>query len=67
MNRKSTPVITQAEISAALASFLNHGGVIEQLPAQSVRVTGMVGGEKYEAYESLNDLPTLAAPGERLA
>jgi hypothetical protein len=67
MTRKGKPTITQEEISVALARFLKHGGVIEKLPAQEFHAVGTVGGEKYEAYESLADLPTLASPSDRVA
>ena len=67
MTRKSNPAITQVEISSALARFLKQGGVIEKLPAQNFRPIGTVGGEKYEAYESLNDLPAIAGAREQLS
>ena len=67
MKRKGTEEITQQEVSAALARFLKQGGMIQQLPAQNFRASGLVGGDKYQAYESLNDLPTLAGTTEQVA
>jgi hypothetical protein len=66
MHRKGTEMITQAEVSAALKRFLSHGGIIKQLPAQNFRPSGLVGGDKYQAFESLNDLPALPDTPERL-
>lgn len=66
MSRKGKQEITQADVSSALAQFLNQGGVIKQLPAQEFRVAGTVGADKYEAYETLNDLPALADQSEPL-
>jgi len=67
MKRKAKQEITQQEVSAALARFLKQGGMIKQLPAQRFQCVGTVGGEKYQAYESLTDLPVIAEPTERVA
>ncbi|HEX9841702.1 MAG TPA: hypothetical protein VGC20_03085 [bacterium] len=67
MKRKGKQEITQQEVSAALARFLKQGGMIKQLPDQNFRPSGPVGGDKYQAYESLNDLPTLAGATEQVA
>lgn len=65
MRRKAKRQITQVEISTALALFLRRGGMIKQLPAQRFQPAGMVGGEKYQAYEELSDLPALAGSTEQ--
>jgi hypothetical protein len=67
MKRKSKQEITQQDVSAALATFLKHGGMIRQLPAQRFQSAGTVGGEKYQAYESITDLPVIAEVTERVA
>jgi hypothetical protein len=67
MTRKATQAITQEEVSLALTRFLKEGGMIRKLPAQNFRVSGMVGGEKYQAFETLNDLPNLAGVTEQVA
>jgi hypothetical protein len=67
MKRKGTQEITQQDVSAALARFLKQGGIIRQLPAQRFQMVGTVGGEKYQAYESLTDLPVIAEATERVA
>lgn len=67
MKRKANPGITQQEISAALARFLQQGGMIKKLPAQNFRTSGTIGGEKYQAYESLSDLPAVTGSNERVA
>lgn len=67
MKHKGKQEVTQQEISAALAQFLKKGGMIQQLPAQNFRPAGQVGGEKYEAFETLSDLPTLAGAPEQMA
>ena len=67
MKRKATQEITQHDVSAALARFLKDGGIIKKLPAQRFHVVGTVGAEKYDAYESLADLPAIAEPSERVA
>ncbi len=63
---KQQPV-TQDQVSAALARFLNEGGMIQRLPDQQHRETGSVGAEKYDAYESLADLSRLTMSGEQSA
>lgn len=67
MSHKANPSITQEEVSAALAQYLQRGGIIEKLPAQEFRANGTVGGDKYAAYESLTDLPSMVEAGERPA
>lgn len=67
MTRKAHPTITQNEVSSALAQFLQKGGVIKKLPAQQFHVSETVGGDKYDAYESLTDLPAMVEGGERPA
>jgi hypothetical protein len=57
--------ITQQDISAALAQFLGHGGMIQRLPAQNFQPAGTVGGEKYQAFETFSDLTRLAGNSEQ--
>jgi len=67
MKRKSPVAVTQEEVSAALARFIGKGGVIQKLPAQNFRASGTVGGDKYQAYETLSDVPVLTGTAERVA
>lgn len=67
MKRKGTQAITQQDVSAALARFLKQGGIIKKLPAQRFQCAGTVGGDKYQAYESLTDLPVIAEATDRVA
>lgn len=55
MKGKANRRVTQEEISAAIARFRKQGGIIAKLPEQKAR--GKLVGEKYEAYESLSNLP----------
>ena len=67
MKRKASQAISQQDVSAALARFLNQGGIIRKLPDQNFRASGTVGGDKYQAFETLSDLPSLAGAGEHNA
>jgi hypothetical protein len=67
MKRRETQAVTQEEVSAALARFLKQGGMIQKLPDQNFHATERVGGEKYDAYERLADLPSLTVGGEQPA
>jgi hypothetical protein len=40
----------------AVRKFLEHGGIIEQLPDQKSETMVVIGGEKYEEFESLTDI-----------
>lgn len=55
MKGKMTRQVTQEEISAAIQRFRKHGGMIAKLPDQKAQ--RKLVGEKYEAYESLSNLP----------
>jgi hypothetical protein len=57
--------ITQQDIAAALSQFLGHGGMIKRLPAQNFQPAGVVGGEKYQAFETFSDLPRLTGSSEQ--
>lgn len=67
MMRKSKQEISHAEVAVAMSRFLNKGGMIKQLPAQEFRAPGTVGGDKYEAFETLSDLPGIADGSEQPA
>ena len=57
MKRKSQ--ISQQEVSAALQRFLSKGGVIMKLPDQRYNTQPMIGEEKYDVYETINELSEL--------
>lgn len=67
MNAKGKQTVSQSEISAALSQFLEQGGMIKQLPPQNFRASGTVGGEKYQAFEGLQELSALTGAGEQSA
>ena len=67
MKRKTKQAITQDEVSAALAQFLRHGGIIKKLPDQTYQATGRVGADKYEAFETLTDLKAMTGSNEQVA
>lgn len=47
---------THQEVIKAVRKFLEHGGIIEQLPDQKSEQMVVIGGEKYEEFESLTDI-----------
>ena len=61
---KAKQKITQTEVSAALQQFINQGGIISQLPDQEFRMAQMVGDDKYDIYEHLSDLSSIASSEE---
>lgn len=67
MSRKASMQVSHADVSAAMARFLKQGGMIKQLPAQKALLSGTVGADKYEVFETLNDLSRVSDAAERLA
>ena len=45
--------VTHHDVQKALEKFLERGGAILQLPDQKSEQLVVIGGEKYEEYESL--------------
>ena len=45
--------LTHRDVIKAVQQFLESGGIIEQLPDQKSEQNVVIGGEKYEEYESL--------------
>ena len=45
--------VTHQDVRRALRKFLDDGGIIVQLPEQKSEQSAVVGGEKYDEYESL--------------
>lgn len=58
MKRHARPghELSHEDIQAAMDSFLKKGGKIEVLPNQKAVTLKVIGGEKWDAYESLQDL-----------
>lgn len=48
--------VTHQEVQQALHHFLKNGGLIQRLPAQEKQEQPMVGGDKYQNFESLANL-----------
>ena len=45
--------VTHDDVSKAVSQFLNEGGTIVCLPEQKSQDAPVIGGEKYEEFESL--------------
>ena len=48
--------VTHQDVRRALRKFLDDGGMIVQLPEQKSEQPVVVGGEKYDEYDSLTDI-----------
>jgi len=49
-------VLSHDDIQRAVKRFLTDGGIIVHLPEQQNQAHTMVGGEKYQNYETLSNL-----------
>ena len=47
--------VTHYDVQEAVEQFLASGGIIVQLPEQKNQQHSMVGGEKYQDYESYTE------------
>ncbi len=48
--------VTHQDVRAAVKQFLDDGGIIITLPEEKSEQAPVIGGEKYEEYESLTSL-----------
>lgn len=48
--------VTHDDVELAVKAFLAKGGKIQTLPKQNFTTSNYIGGEKYDAYESLSDI-----------
>ncbi len=48
--------VTHQHVRAAVKQFLDDGGIIVTLPEEKSEQTPVIGGEKYEEYESLTSI-----------
>lgn len=46
--------VTHQDVYQAVKQFLDGGGIIVQLPEQKSEQPAVIGGEKYEEFESLS-------------
>ncbi len=53
---KSNRKVSHRDVRDAVKNFLKNGGIIVKLPEQKNQPTTMVGGEKYQDYESFTSL-----------
>lgn len=56
--------ITHTEVSSAMYQFMKCGGHIEKLPDQNYCAAHPIGEDKYEVFESLDDLDTLTSSND---
>ncbi len=48
--------VTHQRVRAAVKQFLDEGGIIITLPEEKSEQIAVIGGEKYEEYESLTSI-----------
>ena len=53
---KIRTMVSHEDIQRAVQRFLKDGGIIVRLPEQQGTERQMVGGEKYQDFETLNNL-----------
>jgi len=53
---KIRTLVSHEDIQRAVQRFLKDGGIIVHLPEQNGAERPMVGGEKYQDFETLNNL-----------
>ena len=54
--KKIGTMVSHEDVQRAVQRFLKDGGIIVRLPEQQGAERPMVGGEKYQDFETLNNL-----------